>query len=81
MAFSTFGEAVEEVCSEWNKAEKAIKSAEHVEGQVVNPSIYELRYAGRRIIEALTIQESDPEKALRLLSDAHFFAVVHGTMQ
>lgn len=32
------------VRSEWNKAERAIKLAEQVNSEIVNPAIYELRY-------------------------------------
>lgn len=58
------------VCEEWNKAELAIKLAEQVNGEIINPAIYELRYAGRRIVEALTIVDEDAIK--KLLADAHF---------
>lgn len=58
--------------AEWNRAERAIKIAEQVEGQIVNPAIYELRYAGRRIVEAFDLLESDPTSALQRLQDAHF---------
>jgi hypothetical protein len=62
--------AVEAVRVEWNKAEKAIKLAEQINGEIVNPAIYELRYAGRRLMEA--ISESDEVKFKKLLGDAHF---------
>lgn len=58
------------VRDEWNKAEKSIKLAEQVNGDIVNPAIYELRYAGRRIIEALATQ--DQHQIDKLLADAHF---------
>lgn len=60
------------VREEWNRAERAIKIAEQVEGEIVNPAIYELRYGGRRLIEALDIIEDDKESALQRLHDAHF---------
>jgi flagellar hook-basal body complex protein FliE len=41
------------VLTEWNKAEEDIKVAEQVAHKVVNPSIKELRYAGRRVVDAL----------------------------
>jgi hypothetical protein len=41
------------VLEEWNKAEADIKIAEQVAHKVVNPSIKELRYAGRRIVDSL----------------------------
>jgi hypothetical protein len=58
------------VREEWNRAEKAIKLAEQVNGEIVNPAVYELRYAGRRMMEAFA--ESDQSKAMKLLEDAHF---------
>ena len=61
------------ICREWNKAEKAIKLAEQVSGKIINPSIYELRYAGRRIIEAFDhLRNGDKDKTRRLLRDALF---------
>lgn len=58
---------------EWNRAEKAIKQAEQVHGEIINPAIYELRYGGRRIVEAFDlIAEDDTDKALARLHDAHF---------
>lgn len=61
------------VRQEWNKAEKAIKQAEQVHGEIVNPAIYELRYGGRRIVEAYDlVAENSLEKARIRLNDAHF---------
>jgi hypothetical protein len=62
---------------EWNRAESDIKTAETVVNNIVMPSIKELRYAGRRIIDALmliTDQEigESPEKITALLDDANF---------
>lgn len=57
---------------EWNRAERAIKIAEQVEGEIVNPAIYELRYAGRRIVEAYDVVGTDPGSALQRLQDAQF---------
>jgi hypothetical protein len=62
--------AVSAVRDEWNNAEAAIKLAEQVNGEIVNPSVYELRYAGRRIVEALA--HPDIEQGKKLLGDAHF---------
>ncbi|MBX3508432.1 MAG: hypothetical protein KF714_06565 [Parvibaculum sp.] len=64
--------ALDALCEEWNKAESAIKLAEQVNGEIVNPAIYELRYAGRRVVEALSKREEDPDTAKKLLDDAHF---------
>lgn len=57
---------------EWNKAEKAIKLAENIDGEVVIPAIFELRYAGRRLVEAWAIRLSELESSLALLKDAKF---------
>lgn len=67
-----FKDAVKLVCEEWNKAERAIKSAEQVNKKVINPAVYELRYAGRRFVEAVEQSEVDAQKALSLCQDAHF---------
>jgi len=65
--------ALESLCEEWNKAEKAIKLAEQINGEIINPSIYELRYGGRRIVEAFSfLQKGNDEDSLRLLRDAEF---------
>ena len=52
---------------EWDKAESIIKLAEQVSGEIVFPSINELRYAGRRISEALSCisRGDDHEKTIR----------------
>jgi|GEM_PF-1866801 len=65
--------AINSLCDEWNRAEKAIKIAEQINGEIINPSIYELRYGGRRIVEAFTyLKDGDEEKALCVLRDAEF---------
>lgn len=61
------------MAEEWNKAEKAIKIAENIDGEVVIPAVFELRYAGRRLVEAHKIKSTDPEGSLALLRDAKFF--------
>lgn len=58
------------IVEEWNKAEAAIKIAEQVNREIVIPSINELRYGGRRIIESLACD--DISKKISLLDDAHF---------
>lgn len=64
---------IERICAEWDEAEKAIKLAEQVNGEIINPAIYELRYGGRRIIEAFSLLASDEtDSAKKKLSDAHF---------
>ncbi len=44
------------IANEWDKAEKVIKLAERVRSEVVQPSVNELRYAGRRLVDALRVQ-------------------------
>lgn len=62
-----------QIFTEWDKAEKAIKIAEQVNGEIVNPAVYELRYAGRRLIEGMRLHFSgDHTQALKRLNDAHF---------
>lgn len=63
-----------EICDEWDHAEQVIKRAEMVARKVVIPSIFELRYAGRRIVDALNgiVTGATPEKITELLLDAKF---------
>ena len=65
------GDALKRIVDEWNLAEKSIKLAEQVDGKIVNPAIYELRYSGRRLTEAILLPDTDARK-LDLLKDAHF---------
>jgi hypothetical protein len=69
-----FEQLLNSVLIEWNRAEEDIKIAEQVANKVVNPSIKELRYAGRRIVEALIkFQKSAPNHEISaLLNDALF---------
>jgi hypothetical protein len=58
--------ALAECIKQWNIAERRIKKAEQVRGnEVVSSAIFELRYAGRKIIDALylclTSDLKDPE--------------------
>jgi len=62
---------------EWNKAEGDIKTAEMVVHSIVIPSIKELRYAGRRVIDALMViagdqENPDHDRIKSLLDDACF---------
>lgn len=59
---------------EWNKAEEAIKLSEQLGLEVSIPSISELRYAGRRIVDALDLAQNGGEetKFRALLEDARF---------
>lgn len=63
---------LQEILEEWNKSEKSIKLAEQIDYDIVKPAIYELRYAGRRIVEACALSGSNNEKALQLFHDAKF---------
>lgn len=66
------------VVDEWNQAEEDIKLAEQVDNKVIIPAIKELRYAGRRIIDAVSIIYNLPnnaensEKVASLIGDARF---------
>lgn len=62
---------------EWNRAEEDIKTAEMVVHSIVIPSIKELRYGGRRVIDALMVIAGNPEnpdhdRIKALLDDARF---------
>jgi hypothetical protein len=50
-----FSELYAQICREWNKAEEDVKRAEQVCEEVIIPSIMELRYAGRRLAQALEL--------------------------
>ena len=69
-----------QIAREWDRAEHLIKAAERVRAQVVIASVNELRYAGRRIVDALHLAErakSDPalkDEFDRYISDALLFA-------
>lgn len=55
-----------EIAAEWDTAEKNIKAAELVSNQVVFPSIKELRYAGRRIVDFIrAINEGKSDQDIR----------------
>lgn len=47
--------ALQRTADRWDALEKRIKRAERVRAEVIYPAISELRYAGRRIIDALRI--------------------------
>jgi hypothetical protein len=64
---------------EWDKAEHAIKIAEQISGQVVFPAIKELRYAGRRVIDALAVIANEGSEAeFRALIDDALFCCYRG---
>jgi len=63
--------AIATVREEWNKAEATMKIAEQVNSEIIIPSVLELRYSGRKVIEALQfIEAQEPEKANEILQDA-----------
>lgn len=59
---------------EWDNAEKVIKLAEQVTADVVIPAVQELRYAGRRLIDALNADAcgEPPECVRAFIEDARF---------
>jgi hypothetical protein len=59
---------------EWDKAERDIKLGEQVANNIVIPSIKELRYAGRRIAEIISLiqNNSSDEEITALFNDAKF---------
>jgi hypothetical protein len=68
---------VADIMAEWNKAEADIKTAEMVVSKIGLPSVKELRYAGRRLVEAFALIFKDQdgaskEKIKALLEDARF---------
>ncbi|MCX7899848.1 MAG: hypothetical protein N2444_07180 [Methylocystis sp.] len=67
-------EHLKSICAEWDKAEEDIKLAELVCSDVVNPAIKELRYAGRRIVDAIQCMDSGgtDEDIQGFLNDAKF---------
>ncbi len=62
------------VVDEWDRAEGLIKTAELHCGEVIFPAIQELRYAGRRMVEAFREFRAEPDsaKGKSYLQDAHF---------
>lgn len=66
--------ALESIRDEWNRAEHAIKLAEQVCNEIVFPSINELRYAGRRLIDLIhgTLTGIDEQKLDAILADTLF---------
>lgn len=53
------------LCDEWDKTEKWIKDGEFIVGDAIIPSINEMRYAGRQLVDACRMaQNSDSQKAL-----------------
>lgn len=70
MADGDLSDALGRLRVEWNKTEEYLKIAEQINGKAIIPGVNELRYAGRKILEALEIFDSDKAKALSILNDA-----------
>ncbi|MGL4490221.1 MAG: hypothetical protein ACRCU5_12340 [Rhizobiaceae bacterium] len=56
--------------SEWNISEEYLKISEQISAEAVIPGINELRYAGRKLLDAYELETADPKRALTLLNDA-----------
>jgi hypothetical protein len=69
-----YSDILRDVQKEWNKAESAIKRSEQIAKEVAIPAITELRYAGRRLVDALDAAHhgGTETKILALLEDARF---------
>lgn len=62
---------LEKLIEQWNIAERRIKKAEQVRGnEVVASAIFELRYAGRKLIDALQIASNEDWRENEELRDA-----------
>ena len=74
MSLDEYRETLFEIGDEWNEAERDIKLGEQVNRKVVFPAIKELRYAGRRLSDAMTAiaKDKDSKKINEFLSDARF---------
>lgn len=75
MTIDRFAAQLAEISAEWNKAEEDIKIAEQIGDTVVYASISELRYAGRRLVDALlsvASENADEETVRSLVQDALF---------
>lgn len=60
--------------AEWNRAESDIKQAEQVCAEVINPAVNELRYGGRRLVDAMGMASNGGESSdiKALLTDSLF---------
>lgn len=69
-----FRTLLECIHDEWNRAEADIKQAEQVCAEVIQPAINELRYGGRRLIDAIGMANTGGDRVLieALLNDAKF---------
>jgi hypothetical protein len=69
-----YADLLREIQVEWNKAEEAVKRSEQLTLEVSIPAISELRYGGRRLVDALdqAHRGGDDAKIRALLEDARF---------
>lgn len=66
-----FISAIADLCEEWDKTEKWIKDGEQIRGKPIIPSINEMRYAGRQIVDACRATQSHNDaKATDHIQDA-----------
>lgn len=74
MQFGEYGDLVASILVEWNRAEEAIKLSEQVGNKVVFPSIKELRYSGRRVVDALAamLRNEGKDAVVAFFEDARF---------
>jgi hypothetical protein len=74
VAFEEFKDTLAAIAEEWNAAERDIKLGEQVNRKVVFPAIKELRYAGRRLADAMVVivNGGTDEQIHDLLVDARF---------
>lgn len=65
---------IAEIKREWDKAEEVVKLAELVCEDVIIPAVAELRYAGRRLVDALNGQATGKTEGevIALVEDARF---------
>ena len=66
-AFSEIAPKIAALCEDWNEAEKCVKEGELFNKDAVMPSINELRYAGRRLVDACAAAQNGDMRA----ADAH----------
>lgn len=57
MLDSDVKESLGNIKAVWDRTELIIKRAERIRGQVVEPAINELRYAGRRLVDAMHLAD------------------------
>lgn len=63
----------QKIVQEWSDAEADIKNAEPIVGDVVIPSIKELRYAGRQVVNALIASADDNSERVNFYLEEAFY--------